>query len=674
MKLLPKFICSLAVLGVVMTVAVSLFSYGNSKEYLEEMYAFRVTSGSRSVADMLSLEDVKKIVSGQSGPGSEVYDRTEELLKKLKQDGDITYLSLVVPDEDSVTFYIDTCAEVMGDDPADQIPYGSDILYTDAAGDEDDLKNYTIIWELYAKNHGTDVPLITDNSYGYNYTSVSPVLDENGDAVAEVQYILDMGEVRAYLNSFLYTMLLISLAIIGLSILLYIIFVRWVVIAPIGKLARFTDEITASADFANHRIDIRTGDEIETLGQSFNYMLEKLEQYIENLSSVTAEKERIGAELNVAAKIQTDMLPCIFPAFPERQEFDIYATMTPAKEVGGDFYDFFLVDDDHLAMVMADVSGKGVPAALFMVIAKTLIKNAAQTGLSPKAVLEKVNNQLCENNEADMFVTVWLGIMEISTGKLVAANAGHEYPVMRRGNGMFELVKDKHGFVLAGMENSRYREYEMELGAGDILFVYTDGVPEATDTQNRLYGLERMLDALNSSPSFVPMQILQTVKEDIDVFMGDAPQFDDITMMAVQRRAGTEAMMRKINVSPVIESLPQIYAFFGDMLKKYSVSEKIMSQINIVADEIFSNIVYYSGATRVTIGCEIAEKRVILRFADNGRPYDPTKHAEPDVNFPIEERKSGGLGILMVKKSMDRMIYEYADGFNILTVEKRAIF
>ena len=249
------------------------------------------------------------------------------------------------------------------------------------------------------------------------------------------------------------------------------------------------------------------------------------------------EKERIGAELNVATQIQADMLPRIFPAFPERPEFDIYASMTPAKEVGGDFYDFFLVDDDHLAMVIADVSGKGVPAALFMVIAKTLLKNAAQTGLSPRAVLEKVNNQLCENNEAEMFVTVWLGLYQISTGRLTAANAGHEYPAIRRAGGGFELVRDRHGFVLAGMENARYREYELELGPGDTLFVYTDGVAEATDGANTLYGTERMLDALNAAPGRCPEELLAAVRADIDQFVGGAPQFDDITMLAIQRKA-----------------------------------------------------------------------------------------------------------------------------------------
>lgn len=533
LKLLPKFILSLGVLGLALTITISFFSFGNSKRYLEEMYAQRVTVGSKSIAAMLPVEDVKAIIAG-GGERSEAYARTVTLLETLKQDGDITYLSLVVPDWDSVTFYIDTSVLSMGDNPDDQIPYGSDILYTDAAKDAADLENYHIIWDLYEQNEGTGAPLITDNSYGYNYTSVSPILDETGQAIAEIQYILDMGQVRSYLNSFLYTMLLISLAIIAVTLLCYVLFVRRVVTTPIGKLAGFTKAITASGQFQNQRVEIQTGDEIEDLGNSFNYMLEELERYIENLSKITAEKERIGAELGVATQIQASMLPCIFPAFPERAEFDIFASMTPAKEVGGDFYDFFLVDDDHLALVIADVSGKGVPAALFMVIAKTLLKNCAQTGASPKAVLEKVNNQLCENNEAEMFVTVWLGILEISTGKITCANAGHEYPALKRADGSYELVKDQHGFVLAGMEGSRYREYELELGPGDALFVYTDGVAEATDAQNALFGTERMLAALNSHQHALPEDLLPLLKEDIDAFVGDAPQFDDITMLGLR--------------------------------------------------------------------------------------------------------------------------------------------
>ena len=257
---------------------------------------------------------------------------------------------------------------------------------------------------------------------------------------------------------------------------------------------------------------------------------------LEKQAADSAARQRIETELSVATQIQADMLPRIFPAFPERREFDIYASMTPAKEVGGDFYDFFLVDNDHLAMVIADVSGKGVPAALFMVIAKTLLKNAVQMGASPKEALEKVNNQLCENNEAEMFVTVWLGIYEIPSGRLTAANAGHEYPAIRRAGGQFELFKDRHGFVLAGLENARYKEYEMEIGVGDTLFLYTDGVAEATDGANVLYGTDRMLAALNQGQALEPEALLRHVKADIDRFAGAAPQFDDITMLAIQRK------------------------------------------------------------------------------------------------------------------------------------------
>ena len=416
---------------------------------------------------------------------------------------------------------------------------------------------------------------------------------------------------------------------------------------------------------------IPKGDEIGALADSFRTMMDELDNYMVNLAAVTADKERIATELNVATQIQASMLPCIFPAFPGREEFDVYATMTPAKEVGGDFYDFFLVDDDHLALVIADVSGKGVPAALFMVIAKTLLKNAAQTGLSPKEVLEKVNNQLCENNEAEMFVTVWLGIYEISTGKLTAANAGHEYPAVRHENGTFELYKDKHGFVLAGMEGARYREYELELRAGDMLFVYTDGVTEATDGKNTLYGTQRMLEALNRSETAEPEALLRNMKKDIEQFVGEAPQFDDITMLALKVKTVRSGAMKEIRISPQLDRIGEVTDFFEECLAQEDAPVKVMTQINIVVDEIFSNIARYSGATSVCVGCQVEKDCVVLRFADDGSPYDPTEKPDPDVTLSAEERQIGGLGIFMVKRMMDEVHYEHRDGCNILTICKR---
>ncbi len=246
------------------------------------------------------------------------------------------------------------------------------------------------------------------------------------------------------------------------------------------------------------------------------------------------ESSRIETELSMATRIQTDMLPNIYPAFPDREEFDIFATMTPAKEVGGDFYDFFLIDDDHLGLVMADVSGKGVPAALFMMMSKILVSNFAMMGGSPAKVLEQVNTQICKNNDEEMFVTVWFGVLEISTGKVTAANAGHEYPMIKKADGSFELFKDKHGFVIGGMDGMRYKDYEFTLEKGGTLFLYTDGVAEATNAENELFGTERMLEALNADPQTAPKTLLENMKKAVDEFVGDAPQFDDLTMLGVK--------------------------------------------------------------------------------------------------------------------------------------------
>ncbi len=669
LKLLPKFIISLCIVGLVLTVSTSLFSYLTSKSYLEELFSERVMTNSNAIATLLNPEDVEKVIS-DGGEESEEYRKMSELFNSLKKDGEITYLSLVVPHEDSVTFYIDAFVPEMGDDPNSKINYGDNILYTDAANPDDpkDLEKYYTIWNAYKENKGLETPIVTDNSYGYNYTGISVVRDENGKAIAEVQYILDMSEVRTYLMSFLITMVLISFAVIALTIIVYIVFVRTMVTKPIGKLTAFTEEITSSNEFEGKHIDIETGDEIETLSSSFNYMLKELEEYIANLSKITAEKERIGAELDVACHIQASMLPCIFPAFPDLHEFDIYATMTPAKEVGGDFYDYFLVDDDHLALVIADVSGKGVPAALFMMISKTLIKSAAQNGLSPKEVLEKVNNQLCETNDAEMFVTVWIGIMEISTGLMKCANAGHEFPAIQHKGGEWELFKDRHGFVLSGMENSKYKEYEISLKQGDRLFVYTDGVAEATDSNNNLYGTDRMIDALNRAGDVDCEGLLKYMRADIDAFVGEADQFDDITMLTIQI---TSPQYEKVlTVVPTSDKIGEVTQFVESVLEENNFPLKTIAQVNIAIDEIFSNIALYSGATSATVKCLVENREVIVEFSDNGKPYDPMTAPEPDTTLSAEDRNMGGLGIFMVKKTMDDVSYTYKNKKNILTISK----
>ena len=306
------------------------------------------------------------------------------------------------------------------------------------------------------------------------------------------------------------------------------------IVKPLNTITKRISEL--DEDNLEFRMEdvYKTGDEVEELARAFSAISHKTVEYMNKVVQVTAEKERIGAELTLATQIQGSMLPHIFPAFPERKEFDIFASMDPAKEVGGDFYDYYLIDDDHLGMVIADVSGKGVPAALFMMASKIIIQSVAAMGYSPAEILERTNDAICAKNEAEMFVTVWLGILELSTGKLTAANAGHEFPAIRKPGGEFELYKDKHGFVIGGMEGMRYKEYEIRLEPGSKLFVYTDGVAEATNAENELFGTDRMIDALNTAPDVPPQEILKNVRASVDAFVKEAEQFDDLTMLCME--------------------------------------------------------------------------------------------------------------------------------------------
>ncbi len=286
--------------------------------------------------------------------------------------------------------------------------------------------------------------------------------------------------------------------------------------------------------------DIRSKDEIQALADSVEEMTSDMKHAVSGLLSATKDKERMATELDLAYRIQSDMLPNQFPPFPGRSDFSIYASMDPAREVGGDFYDFFLIDEDHLGLVIADVSGKGIPAALFMMSSKITISSLAKEGNSPAQVLEKANNTICRNNQQEMFITVWCGILDLKTGLLKAANAGHEYPALRKAGGNFKLLKDRHGFVIGELENMKYQEYELQLRPGDTLFVYTDGIPECQNRKAEFFGTDRMLEALNVNPGAEPETIVHTVNNAFYKYMNGAPQFDDATMLCVKLPEQTE--------------------------------------------------------------------------------------------------------------------------------------
>ena len=365
-------------------------------------------------------------------------------------------------------------------------------------------------------------------------TTLVPIENRNGDVVSLLCVQRPVSEMTEAFKPYLLLIIMGVVVVVAIISVLTAVFVRKNIIKPIKKVSeeatRFAKESTKGEPLGK----ISKYEVMDNLARSIDSMEMDMVEYIENLSAVTAERERIGAELSIAAKIQENALPDIFPPFPERNEFDIFASMDPAKEIGGDFYNFLLIDDDHLAMVIADVAGKGTPAALFMMVSTILIGNRAQMGGTPAEILEFVNNSICKKNRAEMFVTAWLGILEISTGKLTASNAGHEYPVICRKDGDFELFKDIHGFVIGGLEGVKYKDYELQLNSGDKLFLYTDGLPEATDSNDEMFAPQRMVAALNEHKDESPQQIIESMKESVNAFVGDAPQFDDLTMLCLE--------------------------------------------------------------------------------------------------------------------------------------------
>jgi len=460
----------------------------------------------------------------------------------------------------------------------------------------------------------------------------------------------------------------------------YIIISRFIN-EPIKQL---TDDVAQLAlGNLDARVKVRSKDELGKLAEAFNKMTGDLKHAIEENVREHAEKERISTELNVAKEIQTSMLPCIFPPFPERDEFELFASMVPAREVGGDFYDFFFVDKDNLALIIADVSGKGVPAALFMVITRTLIKNCSLCR-SPKNVLESVNKKLCENNEAGMFVTAFLGFYNIPTGRLIFVNAGHNPPLVKKRGKPFEFIKTKPCIVLAWLMDAKYTEEEIYLEKGDLLYLYTDGVTEAMNREMTLFSEQRLNDALNKNIDASPKELLAAIKNEIDAFAEGADQADDITMLAIRindREQKTISELESIDADDSVkalyidakhENLAKLMEFLNGELEESRYPPETLNEIGIAVEEIFVNIADYAYAPdtgKVSISISKNDK-LLIRFEDSGRPYNPLEHADPDLDKNLCEREIGGLGIFLVKKIMDSVEYSRVDGKNILEISK----
>ena len=474
--------------------------------------------------DYVTIEDIEAMSEENRALYAEViYNQTLGLLNLLKDNYNVNYLSVIVtdPDYSKEVFLISGASpnQKRGTDQYDAYVLGKTSDTTDAQ--QKGMKN--------AVAGGKSLARFGDYLDAYGY--VLDIMDGWHvfvDVVFNISSLTKEADSQVFKDMLLFILLQGGLAL-GLFILTY-----FQAVHPVNRIQKYVGvyrEEKNSARVLKGLGKIHLRNELGALSEGISDMVVSIDQYLSEIQTITSEREKIAAELSVATKIQAEMLPSTFPAFPERKEFDLYATMNPAKDVGGDFYDFFLIDDDHLGLVIADVSGKGVPAALFMVNSKTRIQNQAILGKSPSEILTTVNDQLAQNNDSGFFVTVWIAIIDLKTGKGVAANAGHEHPVIRRANGAYETVVYKHSFVVGAMEGARFKEHEFELQPGDRLFVYTDGVPEATNAKEEQFGIDRMLASLNSHGEDTLQELLPDVKKDIDAFVGDAFQFDDLTML-----------------------------------------------------------------------------------------------------------------------------------------------
>ena len=460
------------------------------------------------------------------------------------------------------------------------------------------------------------------------------------------------------LRIMIFVLLLFSILI---PALLYLSLNRYVM-KPIDILTHIANKIGRGQDV---NIKIKNPEEFAKLAATYNKMTK-------DIKAITKERAKISSELSIAKQIQTSSLPSVFPPYPDKTQFDIFASMEAAKEVGGDFYDFFFIDNETKFMyLIADVSGKGIPAALFMMTVKTLIDNLAQFGYSPKQLIKNINKKICETNTQGLFVTMLLGVTDIKTGKTSIINCGHNLPLIKRKNEKFEYINLNANLPLGVFENAEFEIYETTLNPGDIIYTYTDGVTESVNKKEEMYGEERLYNFLNSIDETDTMEVAQKVKASILEYTNSAPQSDDITMLVFKYNGIAENDTKTFMQPAIPKNYKKFYTWLHKACKQWLLDEALTNKLDMCAEEIFANVSFYAysgGNGNIEVKLQKTNENIIFEFTDEGTEYNPLEKPDPDINLPPEERPLGGLGIFMVKEMADEISYKREDNKNILTL------
>lgn len=652
--------------GVLLCVGTSLLGYREFTVVLERQYndtAYRVAETAESYLNPNRFEEYLS-----TGKTDREYEEIEQRLDDLTDKMGATFIYVASVDRTDYRVLTYIYDSVDPDSGFDRYELG----YTAVGVDEKYVGNVKRMMENGER--ATEYLYSYSQESGAHTTAGLPVRDSDGEIVAILGVEMPMTELDNARQTYVLHVVAVSAVMISLFLLVGSLLLSRGVIQPLILITNEAERFAASGvQRADTMEKVQSRNEIGVLASSVGQMELDIEKYVRDLTAVTAERERIGAELSVAFRIQSDILPAVFPAFPDRKDFDIYASMAPAREVGGDFYDFFLIDESRLGLVIADVSGKGVPAALFMMIARTLIRNHVQSGEEPADALTAVNEQLCENNKENMFVTAWLGVLDLSSGQLKFANAGHNPPLFKHGDGEYEYMRVRAGLVLAGMEGIRYRQSSVQLSRGDRIFLYTDGVTEAESQNHIFYGEERLCDVLRGLTESAPEETVAAVDADVRRFAEGAEQVDDITMMCLEYTGNGSELI--CTVPAEREQLYRVLEFTEAQAKEAGASRKETDRLLLAVEEIFVNIAdyaYVDGRGDVTVKVRRTDNaQMEITFSDSGVPYDPLEKPDPDTHLAAEKRQEGGLGILLAKNMMDEMEYERRDGRNILTMKKR---
>lgn len=509
-----------------------------------------------------------------------------------------------------------------------------------------------------------EIPWFSKDLYGVTYITYHgkkyvPFYREMNNGMVLVVCI-PKSEMFKYVNMF-YVYIILVMLLIGLIVpaLLYYS-MNFYIINPIDKLIKIAQKISKGEDI---KILIEKPEEFAQLALTYDKMTN-------DIKAITRERAKFHMELSIAKSIQASSLPNVFPPFPQIKEFDIFASMEPAKEVGGDFYDFFFINETEFMFVIADVSGKGIPAALFMMTVKTLINNFSQIGYSKKQLIETINKKICEINKQDFFVTMLSGIVDIKTGKMSVINCGHNLPLIKRNDGKYEYLQLDSNIVLGVFDDAKFEIYETTLNSGDIIYTYTDGVTEAINADNEMYGEEKLYDCLNDIEETDPTIIAKKVKSSIQNYTNSIPQSDDITML-IFKYNGVQNSIKTFKQKANLENYKLFCSWLNDACREWDINNDLKNKLEVCAEEIFANISFYAYPEKNGIfeaKLEKSENNIVFEFTDVGIAYNPLDTPKPDISLNPEKRPIGGLGIFMVKEMADDTNYKRENNKNIFTL------